>query len=462
MRETKYRMENLALYDYRRVEEHLSAMASRGWRLESVGPWLWKYRRAEPARVRYAVAYIQDASRFNPGPTERQQTLEELCGAVGWTKVTDWCQMQIFCSEAEDPVPLETEESLRLEAVHRSIRRYFLPAHLLLLAVFLFYSARFLRAVAKNPLRCLADNSALACLPLIVLMAAYLLWRILSYVLWYLRSRRSVAQGGPCAVPADSRAISWGFGAALVLALALQIPARLSNGQRGEALYLALYLPATSLLIALLHRTTTFLRQRKVSREINIVLTLAADVVLATVLIGGLYLLTHRTSAGLLQGDQYLYKDERWDVSPISLPLTVSDLTGETYEHIRREEAPSGSVLLPRREYLETVLKGEEELRIRYEITTPPGWMYDTALRYAPAPREETFSYRAARFSWRYTWDEIPAAPWGCERAYRERCNGELLNTVLLIFPDRLAEFYFSEALTEEQMALIGDRLRKH
>lgn len=460
MRETKYRMENLALYDYRRVEEHLSAMASRGWRLESVGPWLWKYHRAEPARVRYAVAYIQDVSRFNPDPTERQQTLEELCGAVGWTKVADWCQMQIFCSEAEDPVPLETEESLRLEAVHRSMGRYFLPAHLLLLAVFLFYSGRFLRAVAKNPLRCLADNSALACLPLIVLMAAYLLWRILSYVLWYLRSRRLVAQGGPCAVPADSRIISWGFGAALVLALALQIPARLSNGQRGEALYLALYLPATALLIALLHRTTTFLRQRKVSRETNIVLTLAADVVLATVLIGGLYLLTHRTSADLLPEDQYLYRDERWDVSPIPLPFTVSDLTGETYEHIRREEAPSGSVLLPRREYLETALKGEEELRIRYEITTPPGWMYDTAVRYAPAPREETFSYRAARFSWRYTWDEIPAAPWGCERAYRERCNGELLNTVLLIFPDRLAEFYFSEALTEDQMALVGERLK--
>ena len=83
MRDTKYRVENLALYDYKRVEQHLSAMAAKGWRLESIGARLWKYRRAEPAKVHYAVAYIQDASQFNPGPTERQQTLEELCAAAG-------------------------------------------------------------------------------------------------------------------------------------------------------------------------------------------------------------------------------------------------------------------------------------------------------------------------------------------------------------------------------------------
>ena len=41
MRDVKYRAENLTLYEYRRVEEHLSAMAAKGWRLESVGARLW-------------------------------------------------------------------------------------------------------------------------------------------------------------------------------------------------------------------------------------------------------------------------------------------------------------------------------------------------------------------------------------------------------------------------------------
>ena len=120
MRNRKRCWNHLNLYDYQGIERHLSAMAAKGWRLEKAGPQLWTYRRAEPASVHYAVTYIPDSSQFNPGPTERQQTLEELCAAAGWEKVADWFQMQIYCSEAENPIPLETEESVRLEAVHRS------------------------------------------------------------------------------------------------------------------------------------------------------------------------------------------------------------------------------------------------------------------------------------------------------------------------------------------------------
>ena len=73
-----YRWNTFQLYDYRGVEEHLSAMAAQGWRLEKASGSLWKYRRAEPASLRYAVTYNAGASQFNPGPTEGQESLEEL------------------------------------------------------------------------------------------------------------------------------------------------------------------------------------------------------------------------------------------------------------------------------------------------------------------------------------------------------------------------------------------------
>ena len=59
MKNVKYCYETLCLYDYRGIEERLSAMAAKGWRLEHIGR-LWKYRRAEPAKVRYAVTYMSD------------------------------------------------------------------------------------------------------------------------------------------------------------------------------------------------------------------------------------------------------------------------------------------------------------------------------------------------------------------------------------------------------------------
>ena len=95
MKNVTYHWNTFQLYDYRGVEEQLSAMAARGWRLEKAGSALWKYRRAEPANLRYAVTYSGTASRFEPGPTEGEQSLEELCAAAGWTKVSDCSKMQI-------------------------------------------------------------------------------------------------------------------------------------------------------------------------------------------------------------------------------------------------------------------------------------------------------------------------------------------------------------------------------
>ena len=141
MKDVKYRWNTLCLYDYRSVEDHLSAMAAQGWRLEKAGNTLWKYRRADPAPVRYAVTYNVGASQFNPGPTEGQESLEELCNAAGWTKVCDWAQAQIFFTEDKNAVSLETDEALRLQNIHRSMRKNFLPSNLVLLLIGLWMSS---------------------------------------------------------------------------------------------------------------------------------------------------------------------------------------------------------------------------------------------------------------------------------------------------------------------------------
>ena len=52
MNNTKYRWNSYCLYDYRGVEDNLSAMAAKGWQLERAGNTFWKYRREAPARWR--------------------------------------------------------------------------------------------------------------------------------------------------------------------------------------------------------------------------------------------------------------------------------------------------------------------------------------------------------------------------------------------------------------------------
>nr|WP_325186452.1 DUF2812 domain-containing protein [uncultured Oscillibacter sp.] len=454
MRDVKYRAENLTLYEYRRVEEHLSAMAAKGWRLESVGARLWKYRRAEPARVRYAVTYIPDASQFNPGPTEGQQTLAELCAAAGWEKVTDWFQMQIYCSEAADPIPLETEESVRLEAVHRSMKRNFLPSNILLLLLSLVMLGLFVRTLIVDPLRVLESNGSLFTGPLWLLVSVLLLVALTHYGLWYRRSKRSTAQGGPCADPGDVRWINWVGFAFLIPWTALYLLSYLAQGLPGPVIYFLLHTLIICLIILLLRKITALLRRMKASFGLNLLLTLLADVVLAAVLMGALTFASIRGGwFSTRNGETYTYAQEPWDVSPVDLPLTVSDLTGKGYSHVRRYEYHQGSVLVSRRSCRETVREGEERLWLSYEITKPRARLYPLVLEEALAPSEdEAFG--------EIVWEAVPAAPWGAEAAYRRSLGGEAVDDWLLVFPDRLVSVSPDWDLTAEQMALAGERLK--
>lgn len=454
MKDTKYRVENLALYDYRRVEEHLSAMAAGGWRLESIGARLWKYRRAEPAGVRYAVTYVPDASQFNPGPTERQQTLEELCDAAGWEKVTDWFQMQIYCSEAPAPVPLETEESVRLEAVHRSMKRNFLPANILLLLLSLVMLGLFVRTLIVDPLHILESNANLFLGPLWLLLSVLLLADLAHYGLWYRRSKRSVAQGGPCAVPPDLRWINRVGFAFLIPWMALYLLTYLVQGLPGPVVYFMLHLLIICLIILLLRKITALLRRKNATFGVNLFLTLLADVALAAVLMGALTFASIKGGwFSTRNGETYTYAQEPWDVSPVDLPLTVSDLTGKDYSHVRRYEYNRGSILVSRHSCRETVREGEERLWLSYEITKPRARLYPLVLEEALAPSEdEAFG--------EIVWEEVPAAPWGANTAYRQLFDGEPADTWLLIFPNRLVELSPDWELTPEQMALAGEILK--
>ena len=199
MKNVTYRWNTFQLYDYRGVEEHLSAMAAQGWRLEKAGVTFWKYRRAEPASLRYAVTYNAGASRFEPGPTEGEQSLEELCAAAGWEKVSDCSKMQIYSTEDPAAVPLETDEALRLENIHRCMRKSFLPGNIAVLLLMLFIGRDFFLALVTWDLYGMLKNNALLTAGVLCLAEAALqLYLLAGYFLWRRRSRRSVEEGGTC------------------------------------------------------------------------------------------------------------------------------------------------------------------------------------------------------------------------------------------------------------------------
>lgn len=376
MKDVKYRWNTLCLYDYRGVEEHLSAMAARGWRLEKAGNTLWKYRRADPANLRYAVTYSDSASQFNPGPTEGQESLEELCAAAGWAKVSDWLQAQIFVTEDPAAVPLETDEALRLENIHRSMRKNFLPANVIILILGLFMTCSSFGTLFVRPLRFFESNARLFSGALFLLVALLEIYTLFHYYGWRRNSRRSIEDGGTCA-PINTKAYQRLNGGALVLVgviCALYLLAELLGGESGLALFYVVYIPLFVLLVVLVRQTTVLMRRLKAPKWVNMAATLAVDFILAFALIGGLTFCAIRYGwffGGREAGETYLYQNMEWDAAPRQdFPLTLADLTGEEYGHVRRWLSRQGSFFLQERNYNEMVLpqNGKRTGSIQYRV----------------------------------------------------------------------------------------------
>lgn len=456
MRNTKREFCSYLIFDYRGVEAHLSKMAAKGWRLEKIGPWFWTYRRAEPAQAAYAVTYLPSVSQFSPEPSADRENLEELCAAAGWEPVAEWAQMQIFVNERPDPLPLETDESVRLEVIHRSMKKNFLPWNVVVLALALVMVGLQIKTLLTDPYSLLSSTNLFTSFVwelLLVLQAGNLLW----YGRWLRKSRRSVAQGGACAdvgpgLRRFNLVILW-----LVLAMAaLFLVSTLLTTGAEIGLFMVCYTAGIVLLILLVDRTRRALKRRGTARGLNIFLTLLVDVVLAVVLAGGSTWLLF-SSRGLFNGETYHYQGQTWDADPVSLPLTVEDVTGQHYEHVRRYSYGSGSLLIRERSFRDTVLDGEDLRILDYDITTLalPG-LCDLALEHCQSEWTDG-GY--------YAWTETDPAPWGAEAAYQLRwgSGGSWVTrpNYILCWPDRIVEISLTDLEpTPGQMAVIGEKLQ--
>ncbi len=193
--DTKYRFSPFSIYDYRFVEEYFAAMAAKGWMIESIGGFLWRFKKTEPSEKTFAAFFPANASDYKPIPVESDTLLKELCVKGGWERVAEWRQLQVFCAGPEAP-PMETDEAVRLESIHRSMKKTFVPA-------WIFTIIAMLLTAFSNGMRYFGDTSygkdTAGWFLLISLYTAFTAgMALLGYLIWLKSSRQSIAGGGTC------------------------------------------------------------------------------------------------------------------------------------------------------------------------------------------------------------------------------------------------------------------------
>ena len=420
MRKTKHIIAQFTFYDRSGIQKFLEKQAQKGWLLDKIGNYAWKFRRVEPRKIHYAVTYFPKASIFDPEPSESQKRLQEFCAHAGWELVGTTAQLQIFCSAEEDPVPIETDPELELENIHNSVKKTLLPSFFLLLAVCILQGGLFLWRLHDSLLATLSSNLNLfngVCWGVLFLSCMI---EVVGYFLWRRKALKAARTDG-------SFVKTWGFRnlqLALLWAILVCFAVMLSSlgGKLAAAVLSCVVLMSGLVLLVLGIREG--LKRLQFSAQDNKIITMISCVVLSFLVVGV-------GAVAVMSGIDRIWPDESDGTDEYKgrtfisydniLPLTIEDLTGTAEGNYSYSLKGDCSVLLEKYVARQDPNMYDLELPdLRYVILDVKfPWIYDACLK------ELLEQY----VGWEYTdvygnvyhdeFVEMDAAPWGADTAYQ-------------------------------------------
>jgi hypothetical protein len=105
-------------YECVAVEEYLEEMAKRGWLLQSVKGYLFKFKRIEPKKIKYSVDVLYEASIFDCKDSNAALEYREYCKAAGLNYVCQTGRIQIFYTEDDRKnISIHTDEEEKYNSV---------------------------------------------------------------------------------------------------------------------------------------------------------------------------------------------------------------------------------------------------------------------------------------------------------------------------------------------------------
>lgn len=326
----KRRLEIFAFYDSEGIAAHLNHMAQKGWALQSIDTTFWTYEAIEPENRTYGITFFPDVSAFDTQPTEALQDFIAYCEEAGWHYVTRLSQMQIFYTTNENPIPLETDESLRLEITHKAMKKNFLPGILAQLALCLWEIYLTAGPIFRDLSRYIADTSQFLLVALYTFLGLYALLTFLFYFRWRKNSLAAVEAGGTCLPTGKGMQLS--AKAMHAVTLLFFVALFYSMRQQGYGTVFLVVILAYACIFGLIFMSINILRKKQVSRNVNKGVIIALCVLLPLIfMVGSFHYIFNREeptegketyTTTLSDGTTYTTVLE---ADP--LPLTTADLT---------------------------------------------------------------------------------------------------------------------------------------
>lgn len=430
-----------AFFDHTGIARHFEKRARQGWMLEHIHTnSSYRYRRCEPKDLRFAVTYFPTASDFAPTPGEDQQAFYDICEAAGWKFVAQTFQMQIFCNEDPNAVPLETDPAIQLENIHDSLWRNYMGGKFAILAMILFALFNLGTKFENRLFATMRSSLTLLITLLFLVLSVHQLLEVAAYYRWRKKALRAAEEENRFLPVPGGRVRETFFLSVyglIVAAMLWHMPPRMA--------VLFLFGVASFLLIVqLAFRLRDVLKKKGVKTGWNYFLTIALIFSLTV----GRTLVTNWA-----QQSNWLKEDI---AATVELPLTVELLEQSRdayYDPFYEEEhSPFASTVnggqIPRAD------APAEETRFFYYIHRSP---YDWILRHSQ--KWHVFCMGYEFLSFHPTNDErIDPAPFGALEAWTRIENGH--PEYLLHYEDCVLQLGFGWTPTEAQLLTAIETLR--
>ena len=462
MRKYKYLIAQFTFYDRTGIRKLLEEQAEKGWLLDKVTNYAWRFRRIEPKKIRFAVTYFPKASAYDPGPSEQQQELYDFCAHSGWVLAGTTAQMQVFYNKAEDPVPIETDPRMELENIHRSAKKNYLPAYFMLLGLAVFQIGLQVSQLVSFPLTYLSQDTTLfnwLCQSVLLLMCGM---EIFGYFHWYRRAKAAAENGEFVETKGYRR-----FQLFLLYVIIAALVWLLCTMNPRMATVMSIILVMLFAVIFSVMGLQSFMKRKGVPTRTNRTVTWVLTVVLSVAVTGLIFPVTGTIMDLPVWEENWEVRQFEWnghyfDIYNDPIPLRVEDLADIScpdYSYSAREQS---SLLLKKEDYSQIVWASSEYPEMSYIVyTTKIPAIYELVVREVRTPMDYPAGVYENGEPYYDTYVPQEAVPWGANDVWRRYAGGEPYNHWILCYENKVVIFSPDWELTQAQMAAAGEIFRK-
>ena len=456
MRTLKRTLANFSFFEKETIEKKLEDMAANGWMIAKAGNLFWTYTKIPPQKLRFAVTYFPGASELDPHPSDRQLEKEELCARDGWRLVLRWDAMQIFCTDREDAVPIETDPVPQVENIHLTMRKKLLSGQLVTIVLILWSLYLQFHQLWRDPADYLSNTVHLFSIPIWLLLLLMSVLDLILYFRWERRARQA-AEHGVFLPNRSLKGLSWAVVALVAVFLVL------SYAGSSMRLLLFVCMAVVTVIPILLGRwMMKKLKSKGVSRAVNLVVSGLCVVVLVmagsgAVLAAGISGLLPVAQRSQPVG-QYDWDGLTMDIYNDPMPLTVEDLAdvdARWSKEARLQESP----LVACGDYRQDLLFGQavREYELSYEITDVKlPILYDFLKDRLIHERQDEVH---DGFVFIDHYEPVDAALWGAREVYQLHWSDGVLDTYLVCWDSRIVEIAFHWTPTPAQISAAAAHL---